>query len=75
MHGNAFCSKTLGVDSHLHHIWCISSARVSQGGDLIDVYTELCHDDFLFLPDVQIYKEFSARYLKESQYADTRFNI
>jgi hypothetical protein len=43
MHRNAFCTKAFTIQGHLNDIWIIAPARITQGGNLIDIYTKSRH--------------------------------
>ena len=36
---NPLCSKFLTIHCHFQYIWIVSTARIAQCGDFIDIYT------------------------------------
>jgi hypothetical protein len=39
MHGDPLCSKPFAVQGHFDHIGIIGSSGISDGGNLVDIYT------------------------------------
>jgi len=43
MDRDAFRAETLDIEGRTDHVGKISAARIAHHGNLIDVYTQLCH--------------------------------
>jgi hypothetical protein len=57
MHSNSLCTKSLTVQCYLDYIRVIGTTGIAQGGDLIDIYTQLCHigkEKGVFLPSIEV---------------------
>ena len=43
VHGNSLRAKPFAVNGYLDYIWIVTSTRIAQGGDLVNVYGEASH--------------------------------